>query len=69
MANEVEEAMKKDLMGVVCNLDMFVKILSKPYQDQAQSRLDNLLEIQEELSNIEKKLATLQIEIQNLHVS
>lgn len=69
LAHELEEAMKKDLMEATENLDSFVKILGKPYQDQAQNRLDKLLEIQEELSNVEKKIRTLQIEIQNLHVS
>lgn len=69
LAQELEEAMKKDLMETTGNLDTFVKILSKPYQDQAQNRLDKLLEIQEELSDVEKKIRTLQIEIQNLHVS
>ncbi|KAI4301261.1 hypothetical protein L6164_034555 [Bauhinia variegata] len=69
LAHELEESMKKDLVEAMGNLDTFVKVLSKPYQDQAQNRLDKLLEIQEELSNVEKKLRTLQIEIQNLHVS
>ncbi|KAF7804755.1 putative transmembrane GTPase FZO-like, chloroplastic [Senna tora] len=69
LARDLEEAMKNDLMEATRNLDTFVKILSKPYQDQAQNRLDKLLEIQEELSNVEKKIRTLQIEIQNLHVS
>lgn len=69
LAYELEEAMKKDLTETIENLDAFVKVLSKPYQDEAQNRLNRLGKIQEELSNTEKKLRTLQIEIQNLHVS
>ncbi|KAG4402211.1 hypothetical protein GLYMA_02G147400v4 [Glycine max] len=69
LAYELEEAMKKDLTEAIENLDTFVKVLSKPYQDEAQNRLNRLVEIQEELSNVEKKLRTLQIDIQNLNVS
>ncbi|KAJ1405153.1 P-loop containing nucleoside triphosphate hydrolase [Sesbania bispinosa] len=69
LACELEEAMKRDLTEAIENLDTFVKVLGKPYQDQAQNRLNMLVEIQEELSNVEERLRTLQIEIQNLHVS
>ncbi|KAL1329623.1 hypothetical protein HN51_046798 [Arachis hypogaea] len=69
LASELEEAMKKDFNEAMESLNNYVKILGKPYQDQAQNRLNMLLEIQEELSNVEKKLRTLQVEIQNLHVS
>lgn len=69
LAYELEEAMKKDLIEAIENLDTFVEVLSKPYQDEAQNRLNRLVGIQDELSNVEKKLRTLQIEIQNLHVS
>lgn len=69
LANELEEAMKRDLTEAVENLDTFVRVIGKPYQDQAQNRLNKLVEVQEEISNIEKKLRTLQIDIQNLHVS
>lgn len=69
LAYEVEEAMKRDLSEAIENLDTFVKVIGKPYQDQAQNRLNKLVEIQEELSSVEKKLRTLQIEIQNLYVS
>lgn len=69
LAYELEEAMKKDFTEAIGNLDTFVKVLSKPYQEQVQNRLDKLGEIQKELSDIDKKLRTLQIEIQNLHVS
>lgn len=68
LAREVEDAMQKDLLETTGNLGNFVETIGKPYQDAAQQRLDKLLEIQDELSNVEKKLRTLQIEIQNLHV-
>lgn len=69
LAYELEEAMKKDLTETIESLNTFVKVLSEPYRDEAQNRLNNLVQIQEELSNVEKKLRTLQIDIQNLHVS
>ncbi|KAL5068216.1 hypothetical protein RYX36_019103 [Vicia faba] len=69
LAYELEEAMKRDLTEAIENLDTNVRVIGKPYQDQAQNRLNKLVEIQEEISNIEKKLRTLQVEIQNLHVS
>ena len=61
--------MKKNIMELDNNNFgyTFVKVLSKPYQHQAQNGLDNLLEILEELSNVAKKFTTLHIEIQNLH--
>ncbi|XP_047152297.1 probable transmembrane GTPase FZO-like, chloroplastic [Vigna umbellata] len=69
LAYELEEAMKKDLTEAIESLNTFVKVLSEPYHDEAQNRLNNLVQIQEELSNVEKKLRTLQIDIQNLRVS
>ncbi|XP_057966566.1 probable transmembrane GTPase FZO-like, chloroplastic isoform X6 [Malania oleifera] len=69
LAHELEEAMQKDLLEIIENLESFVKLTGKPYEDAAQDRLDKLSEIQYELSNVDKKLRTLQIEIQNLHVS
>lgn len=69
LARDLEEAMQKDLSETINKLENYVKIISKPYQDAAQQRLDSLLEIQKELSDTEKKLQKLQIEIQNLHVS
>jgi iron-sulfur cluster repair protein YtfE (RIC family) len=69
LAREVEEAMQNDLMETVGNLENFVKTIGKPYQDAAQERLDKLLDLQEELSNVDKKHRTLRIEIQNVHVS
>ncbi|KAF8394426.1 hypothetical protein HHK36_020634 [Tetracentron sinense] len=69
LARELEESMQKDLLETIENLKNFVKLTSKPYQVAAQHRLDSLLEIQEELTTVEKQLQTLQIEIQNLHIS
>lgn len=69
LARELEEAMRKDLLEAVENMENFVKLVAEPYQDAAQHKLENLLRIQDEISNIEKELQTLQFEIQNLHVS
>ncbi|KAJ9171955.1 hypothetical protein P3X46_015250 [Hevea brasiliensis] len=69
LAREVEEAMQKDLLETAANLENFVKTIGKPYQDASQQRLDNLLKVQNELSDVKEKLRTLQVEIQNLHVS
>ncbi|XP_059660506.1 probable transmembrane GTPase FZO-like, chloroplastic [Cornus florida] len=69
LSRELEEAMQKDLGESIENLENFVELIGKPYLDIAQQRLDKLLDTQDELTNIEKKLEALQIEIQNLHVS
>ncbi|CAI0400729.1 unnamed protein product [Linum tenue] len=68
LALEVEEAMQKDLSETVKNLEKFVKTIGKPYQDAAQERLDKVLVLQSEISKVENKIRTLQVEIQNLHV-
>ena len=65
---ELEEAMQKDLLEATQNLENFVKLIGKPYQDLAQRRLDELLKMEEKLTNAEKKLVKLRIEIQNLHI-
>ncbi|XP_043691420.1 probable transmembrane GTPase FZO-like, chloroplastic isoform X2 [Telopea speciosissima] len=69
LAHELEEAMQKDLLRTIENLESFVKFISEPYRDAAQHRLDNFLEIRGELTSVEEKLKSLRIEIQNLHVS
>ncbi|KAM1001779.1 hypothetical protein ACFX13_008347 [Malus domestica] len=69
LAREVEEAMQNDLSEAIGNMEIFVKNVSQPYQDTAQQRLDKLLELQDEISNVDKQLQTLRIEIQNFHVS
>ncbi|KAK4763980.1 hypothetical protein SAY87_013418 [Trapa incisa] len=68
-AREVEEAMEKDLSESIRNMEDFINTISRPYQEAAQQRLDKVLEIQNELSGAENRLRTLQVEIQNLHVS
>ncbi|KAJ8543169.1 hypothetical protein K7X08_005692 [Anisodus acutangulus] len=69
LARELEEAMQKDLLEATRNVEDFVKLIGKPYQDRAQNRLDELLATAEELTIIEKKLKSLRNDIQNLHVS
>ncbi|XP_044487086.1 probable transmembrane GTPase FZO-like, chloroplastic [Mangifera indica] len=69
LSREIEEAMQKDLSETVGNLETFVKQIGRPYQVAAQHKLDKLLQIQDELSNVQKKLQTLRVEIQNVHVS
>ena len=69
LAHELEEAMQKDLSEALDNVESFVKVVAKPYQDAAQNKIEKLLAIQAEISNIEKELQRLQVEIQNLHVS
>lgn len=68
LALELEVAMQKDLAETAGNLENFVKIVAKPYQDAAQKRLDKSLLIQDEVLDVQKKLKALQVEIQNLHV-
>ncbi|KAG6785922.1 hypothetical protein POTOM_007513 [Populus tomentosa] len=41
LAREVEEAMQKDIMETVGNLESFVKTIGKPYQDAAQKDWTN----------------------------
>lgn len=68
LATELEEAMQKDLLETIDNIESFVKIVAQPYQDAAQQRVDRLLEIQHEISDVEEEIQTLNGEIQNLHV-
>lgn len=69
LASELDEAMQKDLSEAINNMESYVKIIAQPYQDDAQHRLDKLIEIQQELSGVEKEIQKLNSEIQNLHVS
>uniref|UniRef100_A0A803NAU7 G domain-containing protein n=1 Tax=Chenopodium quinoa TaxID=63459 RepID=A0A803NAU7_CHEQI len=66
---EIVEAMQKDLSITVKNMEDFVSLVGKPYEEAAQQRLDKLLETREQLTVVEKKLQTLQVELQNLHLS
>ncbi|KAF2617081.1 hypothetical protein F2Q68_00038193 [Brassica cretica] len=68
LAQQLEDAMQKDLSDATNNLVNFVNIVAKPYREEAQLRHDRLLGIQKELSDIRSKLQLLQVEIDNLHV-
>ncbi|XP_074573817.1 putative transmembrane GTPase FZO-like, chloroplastic [Curcuma longa] len=69
LATELNDAMLKDLMNSVEKLNQFVEVISRPYADAAQDRIDRSIEIQEELAKAEQNLQALRVEIQNLHVS
>lgn len=69
LASELDEAMQKDLLEAINNIENFVKIVARPYQDAAQQRLDKLLAIQHELLDVEKEIQKLNSEIENLHIS
>lgn len=66
---EILEAMQQDLLATIKNMEDFVSVVGKPYEEAAQQRLDKLLDTREQLTVIEKKLQTLQVELQNLHIS
>ncbi|GAB4840767.1 hypothetical protein Ancab_021529 [Ancistrocladus abbreviatus] len=66
--HEVEEAMQNDLAEAIENVEKYVQVIAKPYQEATQERVDQLLEIEGELENVEKKLQSLQIELQNFHL-
>ncbi|KAL3517570.1 hypothetical protein ACH5RR_020159 [Cinchona calisaya] len=68
LARELEEAMQKDLLETITNLEKYVRSASKPYQDVMQQRLDKLSGTLDELTDVEKKLHTLRVEIENLHI-
>ena len=68
LARELEGAMQKDLLETINNLEKYVRFVGEPYQDVMQHRLDELAGTSDELIQIEKKLQTLRIEIENLHV-
>ncbi|WOK99114.1 putative transmembrane GTPase FZO-like, chloroplastic isoform X1 [Canna indica] len=69
LAGEITEAMEKELELNIGNLNQFVEVISKPYADAAQARINYLTEIQNELSKMQQNLQALKVEIQNLHVS
>ncbi|KAL6500471.1 hypothetical protein OROHE_025837 [Orobanche hederae] len=68
-ARQLEQAMEKDLLESTNNLNNFVTIIGKPYQELAQDRVNKLLRTIDQLKAIEGQLETLQIEIRNLNVS
>lgn len=69
LANEIEDAMKKDLLISIEKLDRFVQAVSDPYIEAAQNRIDQLEKIQAELEHVEQKFKALKFEIQNVHLS
>ncbi|KAK9067624.1 hypothetical protein SSX86_011735 [Deinandra increscens subsp. villosa] len=69
LARKLEEAMQKDLSETTESLENYVKFVGKPYQELAQSRLDELVMIQDELTKMEQRIKALQIDVQNLHLS
>lgn len=69
LAQDLENAMQKDLSEALDGMERFVNVIAEPYRDAAQRKLENLLGIQAEILNMEKELQKLQVEIQNLHVS
>ncbi|XP_068658902.1 probable transmembrane GTPase FZO-like, chloroplastic isoform X2 [Aristolochia californica] len=69
LARELEEAMLKDFSQAIEDLQHFVEFIGQPYQEAAQDKLNRLVDVQEELSNVDKKTKAIQIEVQNLHVT
>ncbi|CAA7056126.1 unnamed protein product [Microthlaspi erraticum] len=69
LAQQLEDAMQKDLSDATNNLANFVNIVAKPYREEAQLRLDRLLGIEKEVSDIRSRLHLLEVEIDNIHVS
>lgn len=69
LAQQLEDAMQKDLSDATDNLVNFVNIVAKPYREEAQLRLDRLLGIEKEVSDIRSRLHLLEVEIDNIHVS
>ncbi|KAI7755491.1 hypothetical protein M8C21_031665 [Ambrosia artemisiifolia] len=69
LARKLEEAMHKDLLETTESLENYVKFVGKPYQEVAQSRLDELVMIKDELTKMEERIKALQIDVQNLHLS
>ncbi|XP_062231289.1 probable transmembrane GTPase FZO-like, chloroplastic [Phragmites australis] len=67
LSGKVDEAIQKDISQSANKLVNFVEVISKPYQDACQRKIDWLQGVQGELSVVERKLQSLKVEIQNLH--
>ncbi|KAJ4804839.1 tRNA modification GTPase MnmE [Rhynchospora pubera] len=67
LAQEVEQAMKNDLIQSTEKLAQFVKSISKPYRDAARQKIERLELTQAELTSMGQKLQNLKVEIQNIH--
>lgn len=55
VGKEIEEAMQKDLLARIKNMENFVALIGKPYEEAAQQKLDKLLHTRAQLTDIEKK--------------
>jgi len=69
LSRKVDEAIQKDISQSANNLVRFVEVISKPYQEACQQKVDWLQGVQGELSSVERELQTLKVEIQNFHGS
>jgi hypothetical protein len=67
LSRKVDEAIQKDISQSASKLVQFVDVASKPYQDACQRKIDWLQGVQSELSDVERKLQSLKVDIQNLH--
>ncbi|KAJ3688020.1 hypothetical protein LUZ61_017184 [Rhynchospora tenuis] len=67
LSQEVEQAMKNDLIQSTEKLAQFVKFISKPYRDAARQKIERLELTQAELTSMGQKLQDLKVEIQNIH--
>ncbi|GAB2293631.1 hypothetical protein Dimus_027844 [Dionaea muscipula] len=68
VCKEVEGMMQIELSETMKSLENYVQDIGKPYREAVQERVDKLVEIQGELTNVERKLHNLQIELQNFHL-
>lgn len=69
LACDIEQAMQQDLMRSTENLKKFVEVISKPHEEAAQQRITQLLGIQSEITNVERRIREMKIKIGNLRVS
>ncbi|KAJ1262723.1 hypothetical protein BS78_09G131700 [Paspalum vaginatum] len=69
LSRKVDEAIQKDISLSADKLVHFVEVISRPYQEACQRKIDWLQGVHGELSAVERKLQTLKVEIQNLHGS
>lgn len=67
LSRKVDEAIQEDISQSASKLVQFVDVLSKPYQDACQRKIDWLQGVQGEMSAVERKLQTFKVDIQNLH--
>lgn len=68
LGRELEEAMQKDVMEAISNMEKYVNLVGKPYEEVMQSKVDRISDTLDELTEMQNKVKSLQREIQNLHV-